>query len=91
MNKLERLFKALANRRRLAIIALLHKRKEICVTDVAMKLNLSIKSTSKHLNVLQQVDIVERVKMGLVVFYFLKPFPDPIIKDILHYIPYSHE
>ena len=71
MKEYERVLKALANRRRLAIIALLKKRNEATVGNVAEHIKLSFTSTSKHLNILARVDILDKRQQGLEVFYFI--------------------
>ena len=67
--KLERPLKALANRRRLAMIQHIKKHKEASVGDIADALRLSIKATSKHLSILIATDILEREQRSLQVFY----------------------
>ncbi len=69
MKNLEKVLKALANRRRLAIVGLLRRKRRLCVTDIAGHLKLSVRSTSKHLGVLRQADVLERVQESLVVYY----------------------
>lgn len=59
MKQLERIFKGLANRRRLSIIKTLLKQKVMTVAEIAEKINLSFKATSKHLVILRQLDIVD--------------------------------
>lgn len=71
IKKLERILKALANRRRLNILKYLKKEKEAYVGDIADKINLSFKSTSKHLSILFLADVVEKEQRNLQVFYRL--------------------
>ncbi len=71
MKEYERILKALANRRRLAIIALLKKRNEATVGDIAEGIKLSLTSTSKHLTMLARVDILDKRQQSLEVYYFL--------------------
>ncbi|MDO8560789.1 MAG: metalloregulator ArsR/SmtB family transcription factor [bacterium] len=71
MKELERPLKALANRRRLAILKHLKREKEAPVWDIAEAIRLSLKATSKHLGVLSAADIVERDQRGLQMFYRL--------------------
>jgi len=73
MKEHERILKALANGRRLLIVSWLKKRDEATVGDIAEYINLSFKSTSKHLSVLSKGDILEKRQDGLEVFYFLNP------------------
>lgn len=77
--RLERLFKGLGNRRRLAIIKLLAKEKELSVADVARGIDLSFTSTSKHLLLLHQLDIVDRRQEHLTVYYrLIHPLPQAL-------------
>ena len=75
-NQLERELKALANKRRLAIIRFLRQKKEAMVGDIAEAIKLSFKSTSKHLAVLKGADLVEYEQRGLSYYYRLTlPLP----------------
>ncbi len=69
MKNIERTLKALANRRRLEILRMLQKNKEMAVSDIAGALKLSVKATSKHLTILFSVDILEREQRRLKVHY----------------------
>ncbi|KKU94508.1 MAG: Transcriptional regulator [Candidatus Jorgensenbacteria bacterium GW2011_GWA1_48_13] len=91
MKHLEKFFKALANRRRLAIIKALSKNKELRVAEIAEQINLSFTSTSKHLRLLHQLDILDRRQESLVVYYRLaNPLP-LIIKQLIPTISNSRE
>ncbi len=68
---LERLLKAFANRRRLAIVRYLKKEKEASVGDIAEAIRLSLKATSKHLDILAASGVLERDQMSLQMFYSL--------------------
>ncbi|TAL49584.1 ArsR family transcriptional regulator [Patescibacteria group bacterium] len=69
IKSVERLLKALANYRRLAIVKLLRRRKEITVGDIADEIKLSFTATSKHLGVLYNADIVEKEQISLQMWY----------------------
>jgi DNA-binding transcriptional ArsR family regulator len=71
MKNLEKILKALANQRRLAILKYLKKHQEASVGEIAHEINLSFKSTSKHLNILATVNIIERDQRNLYVLYRL--------------------
>ena len=86
MKELERPLKALANRRRLAILKYLKREKEASVTDIAEAIRLSFKATSKHLGVLAGADIVEREQRSLRMFYRLSTEPKPVAKHIIFLI-----
>lgn len=83
MKSLERTLKAMANKRRLAIIKYLKERESAPVGDIADKIDLSFKSTSKHLSVLNVVDIVEKEQKSSQVFYRLSENQKPSAKRII--------
>lgn len=91
MKQLERVFKGLANRRRLAIIKLLHREKELPVAEIARRIKLSFTATSKHLGLLQRLDILDRRQQSLSVFYSLSSEPPLAFKQILLTISNSRE
>jgi DNA-binding transcriptional ArsR family regulator len=79
MKQLEKVFKGLANRRRLAIIRLLSREKELPVAEISRRIGLSFTSTSKHLGILRQLDIVDRRQESLTVYYRLaRALPAPV-------------
>jgi DNA-binding transcriptional ArsR family regulator len=71
--ELERVLKALANRRRVAIVRYLKARTEASVGDIAEEIRLSFKSTSRHLSVLMGAGIFDREQRGLNMFYRIAP------------------
>ncbi|MEK7077119.1 MAG: metalloregulator ArsR/SmtB family transcription factor [Patescibacteria group bacterium] len=83
MKELEKILKALANRRRLAILRYLKEKGSAPVGNIAKEINLSFKSTSRHLCVLAAVDIVEREQKGLEAYYSLSREQKPILRKIL--------
>lgn len=80
---LEKSLKALANKRRLAILRFLKKQREAPVKQVAREIKLSMKSTSKHLIILSAVDIIEKDQRGLNVFYRLVSQLKPEAKRVI--------
>ena len=83
MKKLEKILKALANRRRLAILKYLKENKEAPVGEIAHEINLSFKATSKHLGVLSAVDIIEKNQRSLQMFYYLSGNQESAVKHII--------
>ncbi len=69
--EIEQVLKALANRRRLAIVKFLKKKGENTVGDIAGEIKLSFTATSKHLGVLYAANIVEKEQRSLQMFYKL--------------------
>ncbi len=80
---LEKILKALANQRRLAILKFLKSKKEASVGDIASEINLSVKATSKHLFILSSIDILEKEKRSLQIFYKLSNNQLPVVKQFL--------
>ena len=83
MKELERILKALANKRRLAILRFLKEDKEVTVGEIAVAIHLSFKATSKHLGILTNVDILERDQRSIFIFYRLTKKPPIFFKSIL--------
>ena len=81
--ELEKHLKALANRRRLAILKHLKTHREAPVGEIADKINLSLKATSKHLGILRALDIVEKEQRSLQMFYRLAGTNSPAVKHII--------
>ncbi len=69
MKQYEKILKALANRRRLAIIKYLKQKKEAAVTEISGAIALSFKATSRHLAVLYNAEILEKNQRSLAVYY----------------------
>jgi len=80
--ELEKILKILANRRRLAIINYLRKKKEAKVGDIADEIKISFKATSKHLGLLFNADIVEKEQRSLQMWYRLSENQSGVVKYI---------
>ncbi len=63
--------KALANRRRLAILKFLKRNGKANVRSISGEINLSFKATSKHLRILAAADILDRDQVSLESWYGL--------------------
>jgi DNA-binding transcriptional ArsR family regulator len=69
-------FKALSNINRLKIIEMLFSGANLSVTQISDKLGISLKSTSKHLIILQNLNLLESEgKSGHVFYKFSKIIP----------------
>jgi len=91
MKKLERILKALANKRRLAILRYLKKEKEASVSAIADEIRLSLHATSKHLRILAAADIVEKEQRSLQMFYRLLSPQKSVIRDVISILSNSRE
>ncbi len=81
--ELERILKALANRRRINILKYLKRTHKAAVGEIAEAIRLSFKATSKHLMILANADVVEKEQVGLLMLYFLPKAGDPITSKLL--------
>lgn len=86
MKELERPLKAMANRRRLAILRFLKQRRKATVRDISEAIKLSFTATSKHLGKLAAADIVEREQIGLNMLYHLSPDMPAAAKSLLTHL-----
>lgn len=83
MVKMEKILKALANRRRLAILKYLKENRKASVSEIAHEIDLSFKATSKHLGILSAIDILEKDQVSSQMFYYLSEKQKPEVKNIL--------
>ena len=91
VKNLEKIFKGLANRRRLAIIKFLSQKREATVADIAERIRLSFKATSKHLAILRQIDIIDSRQQGLNVYYRMADALPSVVENVLKRISNSYE
>ena len=78
-----RQFKAVANQRRINILALLKKRKSVKVGVIADEIKLSFNATSKHVGVLYAAGFVDREQVSLEMHYRIADDLTPHAKSIL--------
>ena len=83
MKEVEKILKALANRRRLTIVKYLNKAGSASVGEIADEIKLSFKATSKHLGIMRSADILDRNQVNLTMIYSLNEPLKPILKTIL--------
>jgi len=86
INELERHLRAVANRRRLEIIQLLHRQASLPLYEIAAKIKLSVKTTNKHLNQLLHTGFVAKSRQGLFVIYRLENAAKPLVTKLLKLI-----
>jgi DNA-binding transcriptional ArsR family regulator len=87
MKDLEKQLKALANRRRLAILKILKSHKSgASVSQLSREIGLSFRATSRHLGVLLAAEILEKEQSSLNVYYFLPSSVSRVTQKILDLI-----
>jgi ArsR family transcriptional regulator len=72
LREYERMFKALSDKQRLRILALLSRR-PLVVNDIKLMLRLSMPTISQHLSILREADLVIDHKQGRWVEYSIHP------------------
>ncbi|NCN24638.1 winged helix-turn-helix transcriptional regulator [Candidatus Berkelbacteria bacterium] len=77
------LFSLLGDKNRFLIIKILIEQGEMCVTDLAKVLDISISAVSQHLRILEMSRMIEGEKMGQMMCYKPK-IDDPQIKKIIN-------
>lgn len=76
-------FSLLGDKNRFLIIKLLVEQGEMCVTDLANVLEISVSAVSQHLRILEMSKMVEGERMGQMMCYKPK-IDDPNIKKIIN-------
>ena len=84
LKEIEKLLKALGNKRRLEIIRLLKNKGEHSVGLIAEGIRLSLRSTSRHLAILKSADIIDKEQRSIEVWYSLLPNQQSLTKAILN-------
>ena len=80
---LEKSLRAVGNGRRLAILRLLKAYSKLTVGELAKKIKLSFKSTSRHLAILFAAGILDKEQKNLNVFYRISDEANAVIKSIV--------
>lgn len=86
LDKLNKILKALADPGRIRIIALLSKKKSLCVCEIQSIIGLSQPTISSHLKLLESSGLVEFKKDGLWVNYNLRSDMDDNVKKLIESI-----
>ncbi|PIU82859.1 MAG: hypothetical protein COS68_07160 [Elusimicrobia bacterium CG06_land_8_20_14_3_00_38_11] len=71
MDLATKIFKAVANERRVKIIRMFGKKDEMTVNNIADELNLSLPSVSKHLLKLENVGLLKKRQTSKWIYYSL--------------------
>ncbi len=81
--RLQLVFSVLGDSNRFRIVKLLFEHKELCVTDLANILQISMPAVSQHLRILELSDVVDKERMGQMICYMLKrgnPAVEAVVK-----------
>lgn len=82
------MFNALADTGRFRIFKLLLGRDDLCVTDVANVLGISVPAASQQLRIMELSGLVKKERMGQMMCYCVRG-NDPLVKSIIKIINHS--
>lgn len=84
MKRWMQIYKSLANLNRLRVIKFLSDGKERTVTQVAAEINISLRAISRHLIILDTMDILRSVGKEGHVFYSINPHMPADVKKVIN-------
>lgn len=82
------MFNALSDMGRYRIFKLLLQRHDLCVTDVANVLNISVPAASQQLRIMELSGLVKKERMGQMTCYSVRA-DNPLVKSIIKIIDHS--
>jgi len=86
MKELEDIFKGMASSRRIDIIKLLFPDRKLSVGDIAGRIGLSLRSTSKHLIKLEKSGYLKSRQKGFYKIYRINPKPPRIVGKLVNLV-----
>lgn len=82
------IFNALSDMGRYRIFKLLLQRHDLCVTDVANVLGISLPAASQQLHIMELSGLVKKERMGQMMCYCIRE-EDPVVKSVIKMINHS--
>ena len=84
LNELAKIMQIVGDKNRLKILCFIFDKKQICVSDIAKNLNMSIATTSHHLRTMSHNGILFPLRDGKRVCYKLPS--SPLVTDLKKFI-----
>ncbi len=81
-SRLPMLFEALGDPGRFALFCLLAQNKDLCVTDIAAVMKITVSAASQQLRILEMIGIARKRREGNMICYTLER-GDPAIKSLI--------
>jgi len=81
MANLSSVFNLAGNEVRLGILYLLYEEEELCVCDISDILNMQMPAVSQHLRKMKDGGIVQKNRVGVIVYYSLQPQCAQLLKS----------
>ena len=82
----EQVFKELGDESRIRILNLIHKNKEMCISDVEQVLDFTQTKTSRHLIYLKNSGLVNYRRVDNWVYYYLRDETADLLNQIFGYL-----
>lgn len=84
-DRLAQAFCALGDPNRLKIFCLLLRERDVCVTDVARVLRVSVAAASQQLRVLDLTGLIRKERMGQMICYTIRD-EDPLVQSLIRMV-----
>ena len=82
----EQVFKALSDESRIRILHLLHRNKEMCISDLEHILDFTQTKTSRHLIYLKNVGLLSNRRHDAWIYYFIKDEMKDLVAQLLGFM-----
>ena len=86
LGSLSAVFNLAGNKVRLSILYLLYEEEKLCVCDLSDIMDMQIPAISQHLRKMKDGGIVEKNRVGAIVYYSLKPECSQLLKSFFQLI-----
>jgi DNA-binding transcriptional ArsR family regulator len=81
--RLSIVFKALGDANRCRILRLfINQKKQLCVSDIAQILKISVAAASQHLKILEITGLIKKDKQGQKVYFIIEDH-DPLVRSLI--------
>lgn len=86
LNTLERVFKGVASKRRIAILEIIVKNSDYNLDDIAKELKTNYQTTAEHVRRLRSAGLINDSYKGRSKSYELSPFGKKVLKILLTFL-----
>jgi len=80
--KLERIFKGVANHRRIDILFLIKKQPDLTLSDISQSLNCNLKTIAEHTRRLVIAGLIDKSRYNNMTFHNLSPYGQKVYEFI---------
>lgn len=80
------LYKAFSDEARVRLLNLLHKKGEMCISDLELTLDFTQTKTSRHINYLKNAGLLSFRRQDLYAFYGIKEEMKEVVRELLELV-----